>query len=350
MQCSRQHLRRERLLGTEGRLKRRAEAVEKRDPRRRLRVEDVSIGEVGDRRQGCDRARRRPELGPRSQRLATRHDQRPGAARIAVGRAQRRARWIGCNRAAAGTARGEQAGARDQPAERLATGYPPAHPLSPFTTVSRGRAAGDPHDRDRARDEQPDDDHRDLRQPRAKLERRVVDGEVGERRTQHEPLDHDADHRGREHEREDDSEQQPRYGHEARSGGTENGDGAAALLEGDRAGLEQRVQAHEPVDDRHDPEDRAQRVDQRHAARRRSGGRGRWRTQLRQRLAHRGLIGAGVEADRDLLGRRRVVLEQRCGRYVGDAAVVVERADHAGDPQPKLAPAREVRSRASNPG
>ena len=39
---------------------------------------------------------------------------------------------------------------------------------------------------------------------------------------------------------------------------------------------------------------------------------------------------------------RRIGGEQRGRRHVGDAAVVIERADDAGDPQPQLAPRREL--------
>ncbi len=136
MQRPGQHLRRERLLRAEGRLERDPEAVEERDPRRGLRIEDMCIGQVRDRRQNADRARGGPELGPPPQRLARRRDEHSGAAWVAVGRAQGRAARVGCDRARAAAARGEQAGTGDKFAERLTPGDLPGHPLSPCTTAS----------------------------------------------------------------------------------------------------------------------------------------------------------------------------------------------------------------------
>ena len=73
-----EHLRRQRLLRAEGRLERGPEPVQKRDARRRGRVQHVGIGDMGERSRGPrspgrrDRARHGRPAAPRARRRAAR--------------------------------------------------------------------------------------------------------------------------------------------------------------------------------------------------------------------------------------------------------------------------------------
>ena len=139
-----EHLARQRLLRSEGRLKRRAEAIEERHPGRRGRVEDVGIGDVRQRREHAGRGGTGAELDAVRQRLAWSDAQLAVADRVDPPGAKRRS-GSGCRRGGGSAATGEHAGeraradgARERFAQRAAPGDPSrvAHAASPLTTAS----------------------------------------------------------------------------------------------------------------------------------------------------------------------------------------------------------------------
>ena len=184
---------------------------------------------------------------------------------------------------------------------------------------------------------------------RAERQRHVARGQPRQRRTEHEPLEQRS--------RRSPPGTTSASTAPASSRRTARAAGAAraqrphrppALLDGQRARLDQRVQADEAVDDRDRAQDRAQHGDQRHAAADRAGG-GRSARRSPSAARHRGRVRARVQHDRELLDGAPTGPAASSARrgHVGDAAVVVERADDAGDAQPQLVAGRRARSRAS---
>ena len=85
-----EHLARQRLLGTERRLKRRPEAIEERHSGRRGWVEDVGVGDVRERRDHAARSGTSAELDSVKQRLAGSDPELAVADRIGPRGAKRR--------------------------------------------------------------------------------------------------------------------------------------------------------------------------------------------------------------------------------------------------------------------
>ena len=150
---AREHLRGKRLLRTEGRLKRRPEAIEERHPRRRGRVEHVGVGDVRERSQAArsagDARRARCARSVRSPGPGRRSPVPPGSAQVAV---ERRPGWRCRARAAAAAAGGEQRRRREHLAERLAPGDQAHVDLQPSDHGLARGLARNPEDGDGARE------------------------------------------------------------------------------------------------------------------------------------------------------------------------------------------------------
>ena len=115
-----------------------------------------------------------------------------------------------------------------------------------------------------------------------------------------------------------------------------------ALAGHEAEALDERIQAHERVDDGHDAQQRGQRAEEGAVARRGAADRGGLRAERRQPSRDRGAVGAARELDHDLRSGARVGGQHARRAHVGDAAVVVERADGPDDAEARLAAARQL--------
>ena len=302
----------------------------------------MGVGDVGERREHLRDRPGRPELGAGDQRLARRWAQRAGARRVDPGRGAASSPV----RLAPGLLAPQPAASAARRAEQLTSASRRVIRLtSPPARRSRSRAwpAAVTHsDRDERRRAQARRGRARSRcRGRAQRQRRVARGEPRQRRPEHEALEQRS--------------RSPPPAPPARAtapasrrptaaapapNARSTDDRAPALLDGQRARLDQRVQADQPVDDR----------------RSRAGSCAAPRRAATPRPPRRRLAGAALGPSAALTApafapgfsrtascstaRRGIGGQQRGGRDVGDPAVVVERADHARDAQAQLAAPR----------
>ena len=122
-----------------------------------------------------------------------------------------------------------------------------------------------------------------------------------------------------------------------RPGGAEQRERRAPLARRQRERLGQCVEADERVDGGDDAQQRREDPEEVAVARGRPADRRRDGAEAAQARADRGLIGPGLHPDDDLRRRPRVVVEDLPRPDVGDAPVLVERADRPDDAEPRLA-------------
>ena len=246
----------------------------------RLLVAHVHVGEDregGQRAAGRDRAR---EVGAVAQRLAG----PAGQDAVAVGVAATSRRRVDPPGPAGCEPLPPQLATRERD-EREGGGRAHHSSLSPCSGRRGGRPARDPGGRHDAQQRQPAEGQRGLARRGLRPEVGVAGGQVPDERGEHEALEREGEDGGGQRDGQRRPGQHGADGGALGAGGAQQGERRRALAGHEPEPLDQRVEAHERVDDRHHAQQRGQRAEEGAVARGGAADRGGLRAERRQRAA-----------------------------------------------------------------